>query len=64
MNEDDFFLSILIGIVSGLIVLFGSLIAEGIEQKWLKFSVIIISAFVFYIIFVKVLQRKIRRKRK
>ncbi|HJX50505.1 MAG TPA: hypothetical protein VJ438_03515 [Candidatus Nanoarchaeia archaeon] len=64
MNEDDFYLSVLIGIVSGLIVLFGSFIAEGIQTKWLKFSVIIVSVFVLYMIFVKILQKRISKKRK
>jgi uncharacterized membrane protein YfcA len=64
MDEDDFYLSILIGIVSGLIVLFGSFIAEGIQTKWLKFSGIIVSVFVLYLIFVKILQKRISKKRK
>ena len=63
MEEDDFCLSILIGIISGLIVLFGSFIAENIQETWLKFAVTITSVFVLFMIFIKIFQKNLKKNK-
>ena len=46
MNKDDFYLSILIGVISGLIVLFGQFVGETIQNTALKIGVTIMFTFI------------------
>lgn len=63
MNSDDFYLSILIGITSGLIVLLGQFIGESISNIPLKIAVTIATPFILFMIFVKILERQLKNKR-
>ena len=64
MNKDDFYLNILIGIVSGLIVLLGSFVGETINNTGLKIGVTIVFPFILFIVLVKIMERKRIRKKK
>jgi len=63
MKKDDFYLSILIGIISGLIVLLGSFVGETIQNTELKIGVTIAFSFILFIIFVKVFEKRTKRKK-
>jgi hypothetical protein len=58
MKKDDFYLSILIGIISGLIVLLGSFVGENIENVGLKIGVVIAMCFILFAIFIKIMENK------
>ena len=62
MNKDDFYLSILIGIISGLIVLLGQFIGENIPNAGLRIGVTITIPFALFMIFVKLLKNKMKKK--
>ena len=61
MEKDYFYLSILIGMISGLIVLLGSFVGETIQNTGLKIGVTIAFSFILFIIFVKVFERITRK---
>jgi hypothetical protein len=62
MERDDFYLNILIGIIAGLIVLLGSFVGETINNTGLKIGVSSAMPFLLFAIFVKVLERKFKKK--
>jgi len=62
MEKDDFYLNILIGIIAGLIVLLGSFVGETISNQSLKIGVTIAMPFLLFAIFVKILERKSKKK--
>jgi len=62
MEKDDFYLSILIGILSGLIVLLGSFVGETIQNTGLKIGVTIAFPFILFMIFVKIFERRTKKK--
>ena len=62
MNKDDFYLSILIGIISGLIVLLGQFVGET-KNIGLRIGVTIAFTFVLFMIFVKLLENKMIKKK-
>jgi len=62
MERDDFYLNILIGVIAGLIVLLGSFVGETIENTGLKIGVTIAMPLLLFAIFVKVLERKFKKK--
>jgi hypothetical protein len=62
MKKDDFYLSILIGIISGLIVLLGSFVGETIQNLGLKIGVTIAFPFILFAIFVKVFESRTKKK--
>ncbi len=64
MDKNDFYMSILIGIVSGIIVLLGQFVGETIPNLWLKLGVTITFPFILFIIFVKVMDKKLKHKKK
>jgi len=64
MNKDDFYLSILIGIISGLIVLLGQFVGESIKNVALKIGVAVTLPFILFIIFIKLFEKKITNLKK
>jgi len=62
MEKDDFYLSILVGIISGLIVLLGSFVGETIQNTGLKIGVTIAFPFILFMIFAKVLESRKKKK--
>jgi len=55
-------LSILIGIISGLIVLLGSFVGENIKNVGLKIGVTVAMCFILFVIFIKIIENKGKRK--
>jgi uncharacterized membrane protein YfcA len=62
MKKEDFYLSILIGIISGLIVLLGSFVGENIKNVGLKIGVTVAMCFILFVIFIKIIENKGKRK--
>jgi uncharacterized membrane protein YfcA len=63
MDKNDFYLNILIGIISGLIVLLGSFVAEPIDNVWLKIGVTVTLCFILFIVFVKIMEKNRKHKK-
>lgn len=63
MDKDDFYLGVLIGIISGLIVLLGQFVGETFQNIGLKIGVTIAFSFILFMIFIKVIENKTKKKR-
>ena len=63
MKNNNFYLSILIGIISGLIVLLGSFVGETIQNTGLKIGITIAFPFILFMIFVKVFENRTKKKK-
>lgn len=63
MEKDDFYLSILIGIISGLIVLLGQSISINIKNTSLKLGLMIITPFILFVIFIKIFEWRMKNKK-
>lgn len=64
MDRDGFYLSILTGIISGLVVLMSSFIGELTDKIWLKFAIVISTPFLLFAILIKLLDKQFKDKKK
>ncbi len=70
MKDDNFFLAILIGVVSGLIVAFSQIVSTCVEDKCtpeviaIKMGILIVMSFLLFIIFVIAFKRIAKQKGK
>jgi hypothetical protein len=64
MEEGDFYLSILIGIIAALIVYMSNFITETIINRWISFGLTITIPFLLFIIFYKYMEFAKKRHKK